>query len=261
MAEAGGGAQAAGLLHQPAPAAAETVRGGGWAYSPALMIVASLFIAYHTAAVLLHSTPSGGLARKYGRAMNHSLRIGLYMRATANVQNWTMFAPNPHRNNVFVRVLVDDRNGKTWDAEHDLYGRRRYPYVIYDRLAKVNRRLGEQSHYHQPYAAWVCREWERTHGGEPAKRVRLVRLESKIPPPRVVYRASEAIRPSWTSIGFDPMRLPLARRELEVFECDLLPQGQLSPEIRARLGLPPAPAGHYKPLELETWWTRAEGRR
>ncbi|MCA9663867.1 MAG: hypothetical protein KC486_36415, partial [Myxococcales bacterium] len=70
------------------------------------------------------------------------------------------------------------------------------------------------------------------------------------------------LRPSWSAIGFDPLRLPLEREVLRVFDCAGLSEGQLSPERRAALGLPPAPAGHYRPTESLSWWAqRAKQRR
>jgi hypothetical protein len=69
-----------------------------------------------------------------------------------------MFAPNPPLLNTFTRVLVEDRTGQVSDLRHDIYGRRRYPYLFHDRMGKVNRRLIEQKkEYETPYAAWVCR--------------------------------------------------------------------------------------------------------
>jgi len=226
----------------------ETVDGGGWAYGRFGVALVSLFIGYHALSLLLHVTPHGGLAKRAREVLGHGLKTGAYIRASANNQTWSMFAPNPHRSNVFVRVLAEDRAGEVWDLGHDMHGRRRYPYVFYDRMAKINRRLADRSAYLGPYAAWVCREWERTHGGEPARRVHLVKISTRVPPPQVVVPAPKKIRPSWTSVGHDPLRLQLKRKPLKVFECAMLPEGQLSPERRAQLGLPPAPEGHYRPV-------------
>lgn len=64
------------------------------------------------------------------------------------------------------------------------------------------------------------------------------------------------LRPSWSAIGFDPLRLPLEREVLRVFDCAGLREGQLSPERRAALGLPPAPDDHYRPTQSLSWWTQ-----
>jgi len=226
----------------------ETVDGGGWAYGRLGVALVSLFVGYHVLSLLLHVTPHGGLAKRAKEMIGLGLKTGAYIRASSTVQTWSMFAPNPHRSNTFVRVLAEDRAGQIWDLGHDMHGRRRYPYVFYDRMAKINRRLAERSTYLEPYAAWACREWERMHGGEPARRVHLVKISSRVPPPQVVVPAPEKIRPSWTTVGHDPLRLHLKREPLKVFECALLREGQLSPERRAQLGLPRAPKGHYRPV-------------
>ena len=61
-----------------------------------------------------------------------------------NTQSWAMFAPNPHRSNVFMKVMVKDEAGEIWDLKHDIYGKREYPYLWYDRMGKINRRLIDQ---------------------------------------------------------------------------------------------------------------------
>ncbi|HGG58185.1 MAG TPA: hypothetical protein ENK31_10350 [Nannocystis exedens] len=244
---------AATLLHQAPRGELPTVDGGSWAYGRWRLVLWSLFIGYHVLALLLYITPRGGLARQAKDRIERVLHSRAYILATSNTQTWSMFAPNPHRKNIFVRVLVEDQSGETWDLGHDMHGRRTYPYVFYDRMAKINRRLPERRSYLRPYAAWVCREWERQHGGQPAKRVHMVKIWSRIPPPKVVYRAPAKLRTSWTTLGYDPLRLHLHREPLEVFECALLREGQLSPLLRARFGLPEAPAGHYRPAEFKTW--------
>jgi len=251
---------AATLLHKPRTREPETVDGGAWAYSDGRLALTavSLVVGYHLLALLLYITPKGGLAREAKDSLAWALKTRTYIRTTANTQAWSMFAPNPHRRNIFVRVLIEDQAGETWDLGHDMYGRRAYPYVVYDRLAKINRRLAGRGGYHGVYGAYACREWERLHGGEPAKRVRLVKIWTDIPPPKIAYNAPPSIRPGWTSIGFDPMRLPLHREPLKEFECARLREGQLSPARREALGFPPAPEGHYRPTEHRTWVTRVD---
>ncbi len=244
---------AATLLHQPPAGEVPTVDGGPWAYGRWGLALLSLCIGYHVLALLLFITPQGGLAREAKSGLDRVLHSRSYVRATSNSQTWSMFAPNPHRRNIFVRVLVEDQGGETWDLGHDMHGRRSYPYVLYDRMAKVNRRLPERRTYLRPYAAWVCREWEQEHGGRPAKRVHLIKIWSRIPPPSVAYRAPAGIQTTWTTLGYDPLRLPLHRKPLEVYECALLREGQLSPQRRSKLGLSEAPAGHYRPAKLKTW--------
>lgn len=247
---------AAGLLH--APIAGDVPGARRWAYPPWGIALVSVFVLYHTLTLLLHATPNGGFARELFGALDAALEVNGYMRATSNTQSWSMFAPNPHRANIYIQVFVEDDEGALWDLAHDSYGRRSWPYVFYDRMDKINRRLGEQEHYLQPYGAWVCRAWERAHEGRPARRVKFVKAWSDVPPPAKVYEAPESIRYPWSTMGFDPMRLPQEKRELRTVDCRTSRQAQLSPALRERFGLPPAPPGHYRPLDLKTWWDNAE---
>ncbi len=172
--------------------------------------------------------------------------LDLYRQATATRQDWGFFAPNPPRINEFMRVVLEDRNRNITDVRHDVYGRRTYPYLWYDRRGKVNRRLSQEIAYQADYAAWVCRAWESTHGGEPAVEVRFVRLMTRIPPPATAYVTG----------GYDPRTLPVYEMEAGRYRCVDLPDGQLPPNLRRRFGLPGAPDGSVKKVELETWWNR-----
>jgi hypothetical protein len=54
------------------------------------------------------------------------------------------------------------------------------------------------------------------------------------------------------------MSLPLGQEKEESIRCSTTRQGQLPPEIRERLGLPPGPANHYRPIFLRTWKDRQD---
>lgn len=220
-----------------------------WAYPTWLMVVVSIFIAYHTAILLVWNTPNKHLGQKLHRVFNENLQMDLYMHAIGSQQSWAMFAPNPHQTNLFMKVLVVDEAGETWDLAHDVYKRRSYPYVFYDRMGKINRRLVEQKGYRRHYAAWVCREWERTHGGASAKEVRFVKLWTRIPPPHVVIRAA-----GWNlgAMWFDPDRLPLNETEEETVVCRNTRNGQLPDALRERYGLPPG-KNRFLPMRMRTW--------
>jgi hypothetical protein len=181
---------------------------------------------------------------------NESLKMSDYMHATGNSQSWAMFAPNPHRSNTFMRVYVVDDQGETWDLAHDAYKRRKYPYVFYDRLGKINRRIIDQKGYRRHYAAWVCREWERTHEGKPAREVKYAKLWTKIPPPHVVIKAA-----GWNlgAMWFDPDLLPLNQTQEETFNCRSTQQAQLPKQLRDKYGFPEAEHS-FRALRLKTWW-------
>ena len=124
------------LLH--APVRAEPLDPRRPAYGVVGTVLISLFVLYHAVGLLQHTTPSGGLAARFSKTLGDALKIGGYMRATSNVQSWSMFAPNPHRSNMFLQVFVELDNGEIIDLKHDMYGRRHYPYLFYDRMGKIN---------------------------------------------------------------------------------------------------------------------------
>ncbi len=140
------------LLHESVPPATSTIK-RRYAYRTWFQLVVSLFIAYHGTILLVHNLPGKGLAKGVQKKLNQEpklwpwkdrqfgLHAGHYWRATGNTQSWAMFAPNPHRSNIFMRVMVKDKDGEVWDLKHDIYGKRTYPYLWYDRMGKINRRI------------------------------------------------------------------------------------------------------------------------
>ena len=243
------------LLHEPIPPATQPPAQGlrRW-LRRAGQVLASLFVAYHATVLLVYNLPSGGLTAPLHRLANRDLGMATYFRVAGLTQGWGMFAPNPHRANIFMRVWVEDQDGSVHDMGLDVYGRRRHPYLFYDRMAKINRRLAESAGYRRPFAAWVCREWARTHGGRIPKRVSFERLWTHVPPPEKVYRF----------MYYDPRDLHLNHKKEESFRCATTRHGQLPPELRARYGLPPAgpEAPEFRDVSISTWWTvRQRARR
>ena len=213
------------LLHDPIPDDDEP--GRRWSAPPRTLLVLSVFIAYHLLAVLAHSFPAPG-ARPFQAWLGRVAETDSYLGATGISSSWGVFAPDPPQRNVFTRVIVVDAKGQEWDLGHDILGRRAYPYLLYDRMAKINRQMLRQKQYLLPYAGWVCRAWERGHGGEGARAVRLLPIYSRIPAPEVAYR----------TMGYSPAGLDIVEARPEIFECATIPHGQLPPRLRARLGLP-----------------------
>jgi hypothetical protein len=218
------------------------------AYGVVGTVLISLFVLYHTVVLLQHTTPSGGLAARFSKTLGDALQAGGYMRATSNVQSWSMFAPNPHRSNMFLQVFVELTDGTVIDLEHDMYGRRHYPYLFYDRMGKINRRLIEQERYQRHYAAWVCRDWALTHNGEMPDRVKFVKMWTKVPHPAKVI----------PNMGFDPMELKLTKEHLASVECRTTQHAQLPDEIRARYGLEPLPPNAFRDVVIQTWWDKEQ---
>jgi hypothetical protein len=229
-----------------------------WAYGGVMQTVATLFILYHGVILLVHNLPGKGLAKGAQKVLNEKLDANTYWQASGNTQSWAMFAPNPHRSNVFMKVMVKDDAGEIWDLKHDIYGKREYPYLWYDRMGKINRRLIDQKGYRRHYAAWVCREWERTHEGEAADEVQFVKMWTQIPSPQAVFERAQG---NIFKMGFDPMQLKLSQREEDIISCATNRQAQLPDFLRERYGLAPAPPRHFKELSVRTWWDQRESER
>lgn len=245
----GGSDLAEALLHQPV--ATDDRPDRRWAYPLWGIVLVSCFVAYHAAMLLVHNLPGGGLSKGIHTFFHKHFKMNDYMRATGNTQSWAMFAPNPHRSNIFMKVLVKDQEGEVWDLAHDIYGRRTYPYLFYDRMGKINRRIVDQKGYRRHYAAWVCREWERTHGGEPAVEVQFVKMWTRIPPPEKVYKY----------MWYDPMKLHLHQREEDVIRCKHTRHAQLPNYLRERMGLPLVDDHVFRDVTMRTWWERKQARQ
>lgn len=230
------------LLRDPIPD--DDQPGRRWSAPGRTLLVLSVFIAYHLLAVLAHSLPASG-ARPFRAWLARVVQTESYLGATGISWSWGVFAPDPPRRNVFTRVVVVDRDGQEWDLGHDIVGRRRYPYLVYDRMAKINRQMLRQKEYLLPYAGWVCREWERTHGGEGARAARLLPIYSRIPPPEVAY----------LTMGYSPTALNFEEALPEIFECSTIPHGQLPPRLRARFGLPPQGTA-FRDVARRSWAAR-----
>lgn len=259
----GGGADLIdGLLKQPRPD--DDRPGKRWAYPPFLMLLVSLAIAYHASVLLVHNLPGKGLAKEVHTFFNEKLQAGNYMRATGNSQSWAMFAPNPHRANMFMKVLVKDANGEVWDIKHDMYGKRSYPYLFYSREGKINRRLIEEKGYRRHFAAWVCREWEMDNNGEAPEEVQFIKMWTQVPPPEKAYPRKvdsdgDGEKDSYY-IGYDPMQLHLNQREEDTIRCSTSYHGQVPEEIRARLGLPETNSGRFRDVHVRTWWDNKKAK-
>ena len=259
--EAGGAGEAhdvaTALLHEPVPELSASSQGGRFAYRWWGMLLVSLFVAYHASVLLVHNLPNKGLSRDLHRFFDKHLQMRSYLYATGNTQSWAMFAPNPHRTNFFMKVMVVDDTGEIWDLAQDIYGRRRYPYLFYDRMGKINRRIIEQKGYRRHYAAWVCREWERTHQGKPAQEVRFVKMWTRVPPPEAVIEHAQG---NPVAMWYDPMQLPLKQREEDAIPCDTTRQAQLPNHLRERYGFEPVDDTVFRPIYIRTWKDRQEAK-
>lgn len=258
----GGGDLGDTLLHQPRPD--DDRPRERWAYRPLVMLLVSLAVGYHALVLLVHNLPGKGLAREVHTFFNEKLQSSNYMRATGNSQSWAMFAPNPHRSNMFMKVLVKDAAGEIWDIKHDMYGKRSYPYLFYSREGKINRRLIEEKGYRRHFAAYVCRQWEMEHEGEAPEEVQFIKMWTQVPAPdktgpRRVDSDGDGTKDS-IYVGYDPMQLHLNQREEDTIRCSSSYHGQVPEEIRERVGLPPTNSGRFRDVHVRTWWDNKKAK-
>jgi hypothetical protein len=185
-----------------------------------------------------------------------------WLTVTQTDQQWGMFAPNPPRSNVFLKVLVTDADGHVWDLRTDVYAaeRKPIPWIWNDRIRKMNRRIiggesGPSEWYRKWHARYHCRQWALEHGGEAPQQVQLVRVTYKIPSPDQVFEH-----------GWYRPEERLAREGVEKVEhterCGGAIMGQLPDWIRSRHGLPPLSSDEaYRPWHKgrrSKWERRAQ---
>jgi hypothetical protein len=242
------------LLHGEA-IASERRPGSRWAYSLWGILAVSAFVLYHVSVLLVWNLPSKGLLKTFHSSFLDQVKGKEYFGGTRNNQSWAMFAPNPNRTNNFIHVYVEDLEGELWDFEQDIWAEDRYPYFWYSREGKINRRIDGKKHFQRMYGAWVCREWERQHDGQPAKNVRFVRRVTRVP------HAKEVL----ANGGWDQWEAPSEQTEQETINCKTAQHGQLPNELRVRYGLEPrdeiAEKKTFRDVTIRTWWDKAEEER
>ena len=216
-----------------------------WAYGPFGRLIVGGLVVWHLVAVATWLMPGKDCLSTFRNQARGVFTF--YLTRTTTDQGWGMFAPNPPRTNVFLKVMVTDQNGETWDLRTDVYAEEQkpQPWIWNDRMRKINRRIiggesGPNSWYRKWYARYHCREWARNHGGEPPKRVDLVKIWYRIPSPEQTrkhgyYRAEELLERS----GHE--------RVSYTENCRHAVMGQLPNFIRERDGLPLLDEGVYKP--------------
>ncbi len=212
-----------------------------WAYGALGRFITSALLAWQLAAVATWLTPDKSSLKSWRTPARKV--FAKWLTVTQTDQGWGMFAPNPPRSNVFLKVLVTDPSGEVWDMRTDVYAEERkpIPWIWNDRMRKMNRRIiggesGNTQWYRKWYARWHCRDWQMQHEGEIPLKVELVKVWYKIPPPEETA----------TRGYYNPEDL-LERTGHEKIEhterCKRTVMGQLSDDLRERHGLPPLPEG------------------
>lgn len=207
-----------------------------WAYRAPGRFVAGAIFVFHVVAVSVWLLPEKD-SLTWRNAANKT--FSHWLKLTQTTQGWKMFAPNPPRGNVMLRVLVTDADGKEWDMNTDVYApeKRPIPWLTYTRERKINRRIaggegGKGVWYQKWHARWWCRHWALEHGGVLPMRVELRKLGYPIPDPKTVReRGPYDPATQWRERGTET--------SLYTAECATEPEAQPSDEVRARHGLPP----------------------
>ena len=220
-----------------------------WAYGPLGRLLAGWLVGWQLLGVgiwLLPEKDSLGTWRIRAREP-----FELWLRTTQTTQGWQMFAPNPPRSNLFMRVLVHDQDGEIYDLNTDVYACLEgeegdpaneaicdavypIPWIWYSRQRKMNRRIvgGEGGHgswYQKWHARWVCREWEAEHGHVPEK-VELVKVTYRIAKPEEAWK-NGATNP------WDAYKKGNHQNSVHTERCARAPLGQIPNFVRERRGM------------------------
>ncbi len=230
-----------------------------WAYRPGGRMLVAFLLVYHITAIAVWEMPEKDSLSTFRIKAREPFSTWVFSTQTDQV--WGMFAPNPPRHNVFMRVVLTDETGEAWDMRTDVYAAERMPipWVWNDRMRKMNRRViggeaGKGDVYQKWYGRYLCREWARTHRGVMPEKVELFKVSYKMPPPEAVAKQG------W----YVPHTLlhDTGREERQhVEKCATAIQGQLPDSIRERHGLPLLPEGSFIPMpnmRKKTWDKRLE---
>lgn len=216
-----------------------------WSYGPIGRALVGGLLVWHVSAVAVWLLPEKDCVSSF-RGPAHKA-VGTYLRTTTTDQGWGMFAPNPPRSNVFMKVLVTDETGHVWDMKSDVYAEEQkpIPWIWNTRLRKMNRRIiggesGNTGWYQKWYARWQCREWAREHGGQMPEKIELVKVWYAIPSP-------EQVRKNGYYVAEELLARSGHEKVMYTAECRKEVQGQLPNFIRERDGLPLLEEGEYKP--------------
>jgi hypothetical protein len=232
-----------------------------WAYGPLGRLLVGGLLIWQIGAVTAWLLPDKDSVSSFRRGAHEA--VGTWLRTTSTEQGWGMFAPNPPRSNVFMKVLVTDADGHVWDLKTDVYAaeQKPIPWIWNTRLRKMNRRIiggesGPTAWYQKWYARYECREWAREHGGQMPEKVELVKVWYSIPSP-------EQTRENGYYVAEELLARTGHEKVAYTAKCHSEVQGQLPNFIRERDGLPLLEDGEYKAWHKHkraAWEKRKERR-
>jgi hypothetical protein len=226
-----------------------------WAHAPMGRFLASALCAYHITGVAIWLLPEkdclGGNDKRTSWRVRAQDPFKWWIRITQTNQGWKMFAPNPPRTNLMMRVLVTDNDGEVYDLNTDVYhpDNRPIPWVFYTRIRKINRRIigaegGKGKWYQKWHGRYICRDWALHHGGVAPKQVDLIKVSYSIPTPEEVAKDGP-YKP------VERMQRHSSVRHVHTTQCTDV-NAQLPDHIRERHGLPPLPDDQpFKPWDKD----------
>jgi hypothetical protein len=209
--------------------------GIAWAYGWLGRALIGTFIAVHLSAVAAWSIPDKDCTASFRKPARETVKR--YMNMTQTYQSWGMFAPNPTRANVFMKVFVTDQDGEIWDLYTDANSPRNKstPWFFYDRMGKITRRVtGDAAHYQKWVARYHCRKWALEHGGELPRSVEIIKQWYVVPPPEKLVKHGPYQPADYLAAHGQQKRVYRAI-------CAREPDAQPTNEIRRRHGLPEVP--------------------
>ncbi|HVH98556.1 MAG TPA: hypothetical protein VM869_07595 [Enhygromyxa sp.] len=190
-----------------------------------LRTVALGFVLYHCSAVAVLFVPDYPITNAWRGELKKP--FGDWVRGTNQEQSWKMFAPNPPTSNTFMRTVVIDQDGASYQVGNDHYANRPYVFWYNDRMRKMHRRMiGKSKWYLRYWGQYHCRDWAFNHDGQLPQEVRMLKLKTPIPSPEELAEAGE---PS------DPRKRKLRRELVETYTCT---SDVITPEMKLRRGWP-----------------------
>lgn len=203
-----------------------------WAYGWLGRTVVATGVTVHIAALAVWSIPEKQCTASFRKPAKDAVRT--YLNVTQTRQSWNMFAPNPTRSNVFMKVYVTDQDGQLWDLYTDVNSPRQksQPWLFYDRMGKITRRVtGRGKRYQKWVARYHCRKWALEHGGELPRTVEIYKQWYRVPPPELMRRHGPYEPTDYMDEHGKQERVYRA-------VCAREPDGQPTNEQRRRWGLP-----------------------
>jgi hypothetical protein len=183
------------------------------------------FTIYHCAAIGVTFIPRYSVTQAW--RVESTKTFGDYVNGINVGQSWKMFAPNPPRGNTFMRTVVVDTEGNSFQVGKDHYTERPYVFWYNDRERKMHRRMiGKSRWYLRYWGEYHCRDWALNNDGQLPKEVRMYKLNTPIPAPDELVKSG---KPS------NPRERKLKTELIETHTCDA---DVVTPEMKQRRGWP-----------------------